>query len=407
MEGVLKRKTQQTSSLLVRPWGEGWQSWRESNDADGLSSWKLQAEAPTPDSLTGPECIFILPARMVCSLLSWAPQGDDALVFDSAQLQMEVAGLVNSQTDPLQLDFAMMQREEDRCLVRSLLFPGDYPAPLRSDYLAFLPSPLALALPPHALCLWREGSSMVACVTGEHTALVWESCPLPDGPAALHGWLETFLLELRANLWITKLEKLCDFTGTIQNAELLGLSVEQMQSAPPVPPSRRPAWSPPGVLQSRLRVQRRRHLTRGLLAAAAIVTFLGLAMGGYFLSREWQLRSLRAQVDALSVEVDPAIAIARQWELLAPSIDPDGFALEKLLLAVNALPGDGVRLSLFEALPETVRIEGDARNVGLATLYFNSLQALEGAEKYSWNMPSPVLQPDNSARFAIDGTRQQ
>jgi len=235
-------------------------------------------------------------------------------------------------------------------------------------------------------------------------AMVWESCPLPEGAAALRGWLETFLLELRETGVVNEPEKICDFADAIGGADFFGLPVEKLEEPVPSPPVGMPAWSPPGVLQSRLRGLRRRQWTRALSIAGAALVFLGVALGAYLFSRGMQIRSLQAQMEVLSLEVDPLIGIARQWELLSPSIEPDGFALEKLLLAVTALPAEGVRLSLFEALPEAVRIEGDARNVGLATLYFNSLQTQDGAERFSWNMPSPVLQPDNSARFAIDGT---
>jgi hypothetical protein len=112
---------------------------------------------------------------------------------------------------------------------------------------------------------------------------------------------------------------------------------------------------------------------------------------------------LARRLAELEQAVGPSMLVARDWELLVESIEPRRFALEKLLLAVEALPPSGVRLSLFEARPDGLRIEGDARNVGLATLYFNSLQSAPGAENFDWSMPSPALQPDNSARFAIDG----
>lgn len=395
----------QQSQALIRQGAESWQCWREAPGPIEASEWELAREAPSADSLIEINCIFILPAKTVCSQLIWVPTAEESLVVESAQLQMEVSGLCNSQTDPMQLDFETVHKEEDRTLVRGLVFPNDYVVPLRSDYRAFVPSPLALALPSNALCLWREGNSLVACVTGEAVAMVWESTPLPDGAAALGGWLEIFLLEFRAMEPLVEPEQLCDFAEVIDSPDFLGLPVLKMEMPPPQLPPKIPAWSPPAIQQERLRSQTRRYWTRALAATAAALMIMVLVLGAYLFSRELQLRALRAQVEALNVEVEPLIGIARQWDLLAPSIEPDAFALEKLLLAVMALPADGVRLSLFEALPETVRIEGDARNVGIATLYFNSLQAQEGAAEFSWSMPSPVLQPDNSARFAIDGTR--
>jgi hypothetical protein len=401
----LSTQNNQPKRILLRPWGGAWQRWVETAEGNAAEPWKLDAEDSNAQPLVGPRCLFVLPARTVCSVLAWVPQGDDDAARESAQLQMEVAGMVNPQTDPAQLDVAVLLREESRSLARGLLFPPNYETQTRPDFEAFLPSPLALKLPSHALCLWLEGSSLVVCLTGENAPMIWESCPVPEGSAALRGWLETFLLELRASDFPVQLERLCDFSGVVEGASLLGLDVEKLDAPAPMIPSTMPAWLPPAVLQARRNVALRQQWTRALTAAGAALFILGTALAGYLISKEWQLRSLRAEVDSLSVEVEPSIAIARQWELLSPSIDPSGFALEKLLLAVSALPADGVRLSLFEALPDSIRIEGDARNVGLATLFFNSLQAREGAENYSWNMPPPVLQPDNTARFAIDGTR--
>jgi hypothetical protein len=405
LEGILSTRSEELRSL-VRPWGEAWQRWKEIPARDG-GGWALESEAATVEALVKQLCIVVLPARLVCAHLSWAPAGQSENVFESAQLQMEVAGLLTPQVPVEQAAFAVLTEQETRQLVRGILFPPDWAVPVRADYEAFIPSPLALKLPGRALCLWQEGAFLVACLTADDgAAVVWESCPLPDGSATLRGWLEIFLLELEAQEFPAHPAKVCDYTGLADTPELLGLPVEKPSPPAPEPPTPLPIWAPPAVVDARARVLSRRQWTHAITAAAAGALLVAVVIGGYLAAREWQIRSLRAQVEELSASVEPSIAIARQWDLLEMSIDPDLFALEKLLLAVTALPADGVRLSLFEALPESVRIEGDARNVGLATLYFNSLQAQEGAEGFTWSMPSPVLQPDNSARFAIDATRQ-
>lgn len=397
------KKNNRQAYLLSRPWEEGWQLWEKPIEAGAV--WHKTGEAATLSELERPALYVLLPARQVCAISLWISSTDATLVKESAMLQLEVAGLV-SQGQAANVEITILQSKGENTLVRACAFPADYPVTPRADYAGFCPSPLALAIPEDTIMLWREGDSLVVALAANGGIPVWETCSLPIETIVFRGWLEAFLLEMHAGACLGSPRRIIDYSGILGRGSFLDIPVEMgLEDHGPEPrlPEKMPSWTPPGVRNAKETKRRRKVMVRGLLFASITLFVLALFLSGYLLNRHFQIKGLRQQVQEMDILITPSMQVARQWELLAPSIDTSRFALEKLLLAVQSLPAEGVRLSVFEMVPEGIRIEGDARIVGLATLYFNTLQTAKGGEGYEWSMPSPALQPDNSARFAIDG----
>lgn len=392
---------------LLRPWNDGWQIWKKDPPEE---PWALEETRPSIASAPLPpgDWLCAVPARNAVSWAGWIPVEDAALARESASMLLEVNGFTNPATPPDSRILDTLAKINQKTLVRAAVFPADFDVPVDANWKGFLPSPLALPPAPGTLALHREGESLVARLCGMEGVRLWEAHAGIPEPSAARSWVELFLLEAEASELLPELRQITDYTGLLGVEPLFGtpvISAPDRENGPaPALPETLPEWTPPGVSAHREVLVQRKNLRRILSAAGALLGVLAIVAAAAILQSTIQNIRLRAEVSRLESLTAPLAATARDWELLADSIDPKRFALEKLLMAVNALPADGVRLSIFEATPSGVRIEGDARNVGLATLYFNALREEPAAAAYQWEMPPPALQPDNSARFAINGT---
>ncbi len=395
-------KGSETPIFLVRAGAEGWQVW--SSPPQSIA-WKLEADNLPAEELPASAQFLSLPARQTVCLCFWVASIDEEIVRQSAGLQIELQGLgALAQSDGM-LEVDLLIREEERTLVRVIAFPPNYSPPNGCDFGRFIPSPLALPYAGDGVFLWRENHSVVAVLVSGGNPICWETFLETSNCPELRGGLEAFLLELRDFVPFGNARQIHDRTGLFGKEPLAGLPVvpaSDSEEPNPAVPVRPFIWLPTNVRIARESSRRRRTMLKALAAVGAVAA-LGLAViGGYLFFLRWETARLQAAITSAQIQAEPVIQAARQWELLSPSINTPDFVLEKMLHAVSALPPDGVRLSVFEYTPEAIRIEGDARNVGLATLYFNALQSLPEGGQAQWTMPPPSLQPDNSARFAID-----
>jgi hypothetical protein len=387
---------------LLRPANQGWEIWKAPEDNLGSPPTLV----PSPSEAPPGPVIFALPARKVLSEAFWIPAIEENLVRDSVWLQLEVRGLLPPNPTPEQVEISLLRSEGERTLVRADVYPSDLTLPTHLDPQHFIASPLIGQLPPNTLNLWLEDNAVVICLRLPEGPLLWESRSDCSSSSALSAGLETILLEWEAQELPCPVETIHDHTGLLPGPSWNSIPVFPQPKALPTLewPAKFPTWVPPAVGLHRSKLQEKEKILHLLQLVGGTLGLILLVLVGYFTWQQTQLALLKNEAASLELVAQPLRETARTWEELSGSIDPSKFALERLLLAVKALPGQGVRLSLFEINSRGLRLEGDARNVGLANLYYNSLRAAEGAENLSWEMAPPALQPDNSAKFAIEAT---
>jgi hypothetical protein len=96
--------------------------------------------------------------------------------------------------------------------------------------------------------------------------------------------------------------------------------------------------------------------------------------------------------------------IARDWNILAPTLTPSIYPLEILGGAVAGMPPTGIRLILFRIEDGRVTVSGEADTFQMATDYFNSLSGSEVFRGFNLQSETPQMKANNSASFAISGT---
>lgn len=399
---------------LARPWQNGWQLWarpKPQKHTPQPPAWQFVREAPDLAGIWQAPLLLALPARLSLAWACWIPEDNPAQAIESARLLAEANGILPGGAPPEQFWARLLTPpQHNPSLVSAVIFPQDFPLPSASALQALTASPLALSLPPCSLCHWKENSLSVLALTPdqpENSPILWEArlenLSSPEG----QGWLEAFLLEAEAEGFLPPALKAWDLTGTadwkLPNGEPAQILPDTLPHGPPPPACLTLSqWLPPAVQTHRAALLRRKKILHLASWAALAALLLTSAVLAWLITLRWELRALRQQVAQAAQQAQPAIQTAKTWQTLAPTFDPQLFPLEKLLMVVESLPGEGIRLTLFDCTENSLRIEGEARNVGLATAYFNALQTHPRASDYSWQMPSPLLQPDNSARFSIE-----
>lgn len=388
---------------LLRPAPSGWMLFDPPSEEPGeahCEAFSSLAEVPAV-----PVC-YSLPAHRVISEVFWIPAEEEDVVRESALLQLEVRGVLPPNASPEMSDLTLLRRDGGRTLVRADIFPTDLELPDGLDPLYFAASPLTGKIPGGTVCVWREESHVVLALGLPEGVLAWESrTDLKTGADVLAA-LEILLLEWNGAGLPCLVEKILDYSGMLEVETWNGIPVGHCAtSLPPLEwPGRFPAWVPPAVKLRREALRQREKIVHLLQITGGALGVILLVLIGFFAWQRTTLALLEHEVTAAEELALPHRETARDWEELSGSIDPKLFALERLLLIVQALPGNGVRLSLFEINSAKLRIEGDARNVGLANLYYNSLRSAPGAQGFVWEMAPPALQPDNSAKFAIEAS---
>lgn len=395
-------------SALVRPWGAGWQLWSRGRKAP---AWTLAQEGELTALKIPADVFCAVPARFALAFPFWLEATEESVVREMALLEVEMRGLASGDRLRSDVEIHLLRAEEGKTLVRAVVYPADWPAHLPSLHGAgFGASPALAVLGDDTVHLWREGDDLVAAVMWRGVLVGWDTTDANDDEGMIASWLNCLRLQLREELGITESLRLRDWTGIF--AETPGgfrsdrgfTENDRAQGAIPVLPGSEP-WLPFDLRQA-ARVRRERMaLARAAGGALAALAVLALAVGFALAGLHWKERQADQEIARLENAIAPIRHAALRWSRIESAVDERFFPLEMLHVVVASLPSTGVRLTMFEMSPEKILVEGEAGNVGAATEFFQKLRQNPEAGGVEWEMPSPALQANNTARFIINGAR--
>ena len=392
--------------LLLRPWDDDWQMWNWQAREDLWKNVAKGAENPKGAAFAA------LPARLVVSAVIWIDSTAQDVILEMTRLQVEMKGLAPGERAETDVRMEVLCTVENRTLVRTIIFPQDVPAGItpRPEVAGFVPSPLALRLDADGVHVWKEAGDLVAAVCRNGAIVCWETFPEWEGAAFASAWFECLLLQLEAESVLQRNATIHDWCGlapasSAGRTRRLMPEAERASGPPPAGMNFRLIWQTPAArLEAQNRKGRRRLFTAGLATAALVVACTAAALT-YSLYLSWRSGHLRKEQAALSAHVLPLKTAALRWFQVEHAVVPDLFPLEALQLITEALPAEGVKLTLFEMSQDKIQLQGQARSASLATQFFNNLEQ-RGAERGTlWEMATPTFQPDNTARFVIQGER--
>jgi hypothetical protein len=397
----MKRKAV-APDVVVRLFDEEWQRW----DVTGGAARLLGSDAALANG--GGRRILAAPARQILASPLWIEGADPALVAEAAKLELEVRGLLPRAQGMAGVSLRLLP-QNDRSLAVAAIFPAELPESCPAkDAERFEASPLLLRLPEDAATLWREGGDIVAAFTHGRDVVYWETIDRSAGVEELRGWLGLICLRLQGEGVLAKPPRVVSWVEGLPASRIAPAAcpVEERSGEVPVSPSLERArfeWKPASAHQADEQRRRREQMrTIGLGVAAFYVVVVAILVIYAGIVR-WKSGHLAAEAVRLRAEVEKFQPVARDWDVLAPSVEPEQFPLEILRGVVMAMPPDGIRLTRFTIENGKVTVEGEANTFQMATDFTNSLGNSEALRGIAWESGTPEMQPNNTTRFSVTG----
>lgn len=141
---------------------------------------------------------------------------------------------------------------------------------------------------------------------------------------------------------------------------------------------------------------------RGLIAAGVYLVFVAAGVID-LLVLQHRSSSLEAQLN----KQRPALGVLQtqqaRFNSLAPAIDSHRYAIELLYLLNRCLPGDAVRFTEFDQMPQGWRVVGEAPTAGLAIEYLSRLKHDPDLSGSDISADPPRLLANDRAQFQVIG----
>lgn len=362
--------------LLTRLFGSDWENWR----FNGLAPHRVD-DASEPARRT-----LAVPARHVLATPLWIEGADPALAPEAAKLELEVRGLLPRAQGMDGVALRLLP-VEGRTLAVAAVFPPELPEDCPPAE-RFEGSPFLLELPPDAVTLWREGEDYVAAFTRGPEVVYWETIDRSAGADEVRGWLSLILQRLRGEGVITVAPRVTSRVEGLPAGRIAPPGCEVIPSPPEEVPSlanQRSAWKPVSLHAAETRQRQRAKMRNVVLAIVAGYIALAAVLLLYAGFQQWRTGRLAAANDRLRAEVAAFQPTRRDWQVLAPTIEPAQFPLELLRGVVESLPPGNIHLTRLVVEEGRIIVEGEADSFALATDYYNALAGNEALRGITWS----------------------
>lgn len=381
----MSRRREPAPELLTRLFEAEWENWQ----FNGRAPHRVEtAEAHGRRTLA-------LPARHVLATPLWIDGADLALAPEAAKLELEVRGLLPRAQGMEGVDLRLFP-VENRTLAVAAVFPPELPEGCPAAD-RFEGSPFLLDLPADAATIWREGDDLVAAFTRGRDVVYWETIDRDAGVDEVRGWLGLIIQRLRGEGVLNAVPAIASRVEGLPAARIAPPVCAVLDSAPAESPSLervRAAWKPVSVhaAEARRRQQERlRNVVLGVVAGYLALAAVLLLYAGFL---QWRAGRLATENQRLRADVEAFQPTRRDWQLLAPTIEPAAFPLERLRGVVEALPAGKINLTRLVIEDGRIIVEGEAESFALATDYYNALAASEALRGITWSgNTNPVIGP--------------
>jgi hypothetical protein len=395
------------SPELLRLWGDVWERWRWPDGVTGEAEWVDSVEREP--SASGDPATLALPARLVVAVPLWIDSAEAEIVEETAKLELEVRGLLGKRQTASDAVLRTLDQRGGRTLVLAAVFPAVLPESMPpASFDRYEASPFLRPLRADALTLWREGPDLVAAVTRGGKLLYWEAIGGTDDAREISGWLNLVCLQLRAEGVLDGgIELVNELAGYKEGVLRLPPGVDGTAKAPgEVKPTLDAAifrWRPVAAVAAAVAAGRARQVRQIALAAAAAYAGIVLIVGLYVGWQRLEIAGLAGRADELKAQVATFQPVADRWERIGATTETEFYPLEILHHVVLHLPSEGVQLTAFTVEGRQVLVKGDANPQRLVTPFFDALRDDPELTGVRWEMGTPELRPDGSARFQIQG----
>jgi len=399
------------------PGEQSWELWKH-----GSGGWQPAQSGAEPSEFKtasvfgyAVSAAFALPVR--------AATGDEDLLPDIVEFQLEKANLRPETPVGRIMDWRLVEREENRTLLLASVLNAEMADDLPKDAPGrFEVSPYLYYLPDDSLVIWKELGRLVFAVTRGDQPIYYHALNAQVLTAAAVAEIEQLLMPLYTQEIIARLEAVVLWTEAVEPGaaealgQVLGVRVKSERKPAPAVPQAQSSFEPVSVAMSKIRAARLRKVRN--IVMACLVGYL--AVPGFFAARWYlagqELDKLRREVSVMQVNfggVEPAIA---RLKALDPILNPNKYPIELLNQVISPLyrPGNQVRLLSVEITrkaadggPErgeiTAKLEANSQTTSAATLYVTSVRNNTALKDFDWSRSKAEEVKNQKVPISLNG----
>jgi hypothetical protein len=353
--------------------------------------------------------LFALPVHQVYAVPMWVNATDDAALPDLIHLQLERRGLVSRPGEDLVMQYERIAQTAQQKLLLVTVLPEQLPLELQmAQAKQFEVSARFWPLPENEIVLFKEDRRIAVAVTRDDKLCYFQSIVQDElNPAAIHEVL-CIRLQLEAQRIADHLTGITlwgefsdDQVGPLGTA--LQLPVKVQAKPTPQLPNSGCRLIPHSVRLAHVESARKTKAHQVALSVAGLYVLFLLGWMSLVAWEQFETSRLGADLDSTAGVVQELSQTAARWRDLQPAINPELYPVELLYRSAQALPSEGVRLTLFEERENKLLITGEARNARAAFKFKEDLEKDKGLATRRWQMPQPQPLPNDSAKFQIEG----
>lgn len=352
-----------------------------------------------------------LPVKQVFCLSLWLTTEDKALLPDLIFTQLERRGLVTRSREETVFDYRVVAAEEGKSLVFIAILPSQLPEVyIHNNMEHYDVSARFYSLEKDHLTLWREGGQLVIALTRNEELVHFQALSAEEVNPATVQEILCLYLELESQHVIQAMQGITLWGNfSAEEIQLIQATFRIVPQVAEMPIPRLPSNSfvlTPHAVQQIQTLQIKEERNRKILKMALVG--YGLFLGLWAL----QLLFFYGRVHLIKREIKKEAGLvqslketAARWNALGTALQPDQYAVEVLYQCARLLPQEGVRFTLFEATDANVVLRGEATSVAAASDFFEKLKQNDQLLAFQWQMPSPIILPNDTAQFQITGSR--
>jgi hypothetical protein len=413
----MKPPSANTEAGICLPGEQTWELWKH-----GSSGWQSTQAENSPAAFKT-AAVFGYPVSAAFALPIRAATGDDELLPDIVDFQLEKVNLKPETPVGRLMDWRLVEREENRTLLLASVLNSemadDLPkgeAPQRFEI-----SPYLYYLPDDHLVIWKELGRLVFAVTRGDQPVYFHALNAQTFSTATVAEIEQLLMPLYTQEIITHLEGIVFWTEDVQPGAAEELSrtfntrVRTEKRPKPTLPQTVSPLEPVSVAMEKIRAARMRRIRN--IVAACLLAYL--AIPGFFAVR-WFLAKqdndkLRARVQTMRTNYGNVKSTLDQWEFMKAVTNADRYPIDLFyhIMAPLYQPNSRVRLQSIdihrdlketgEKISITVKGESDANNLTPITVYVTRIKGTKELKDFNWENPGGAEGPSGIHTFTLTG----
>lgn len=365
---------------------------------------------------SGADVLIGVPATLCTTFAVKLPTTDANLFPAMVGSQIEKRGLAHhGDASATPHAFLVLDQDDNESHLSVDVLLEDFPETLCLPKAAgYAPSARLIRLPEDRLLLWKEQKRLVLAVNRHgHLSHVQVLSAEPTLNAAAAQEINLTTLSLQAEGLVHDSPELLVMGSVVKTDAEDRTAFEKALLMPAEFTSEEPEAAPStstndGLLPAAVRSARQRRSSgrkRSLFAMLALVIYLvaGTFLWKFAKSREAEIARLEDRVEETRPLVEEIQLAEARWRQLEPGFDLHYYPVVQLNEITRAMPGSGVVIREYETRGRQITVQGRARDVQMAFRLKEDLEGNDFFRAYSWNMPQPRVERDNTVTFRIQG----